>query len=227
MTQPEMWSRRLTTVVASQIARLRAERHMSAQQLADATATLGHPIPRSVIANLESGRRETLSVAELLVMARALDVAPVLLVFPVGHEAVAEPLPDAVVDTWRAAKWFTGESPLPLGAPGEEWSDRQRWEDSPMALFRDHEELVRRWVRANASMAGSADVGEQGWETPTERPDLMLIRVQEAEYQRRGIEDQIRRHRALIRREGLVPPALPGPMQYIGDDLAGGDRGQR
>lgn len=208
MTQIEPWSKRLTTVIAGQITRFRTERKMSAQQLADATGTLQHPIARSVIANLESGRRDAVSVAELLVLARALDVAPLLLVFPVGHDPVVEPLPNVVVNTWRAAKWFTGEAPLPLGAPGAEWEDRQRWEDSPLALFRDHEKLTGRWIRANSSMARAS--------TDQER-DL-------AHEARTSIAEQIHRHRTLIRREGFEPPELPAPLLDEVEEQADGQR---
>ena len=57
---------------------------MSVQKLADVTDELGMPIPRSVLANLESGRRETVTVAEVLVLAAALDVAPIDLICPSG-----------------------------------------------------------------------------------------------------------------------------------------------
>ena len=63
------------------------------QQLADRTAELGMPIPRSVLANLESGRRDTVSVAEVLVLAAALDVAPIELICPVGFDKQTEMLP--------------------------------------------------------------------------------------------------------------------------------------
>ncbi len=45
---------------------------MSAQDLADRCAEIGHPIPRNVIANMESGRRATLPLVDVLVLAEAL-----------------------------------------------------------------------------------------------------------------------------------------------------------
>jgi len=41
----------------------------------------------SVINNLETGRRASFGVAELLVVAKALDVGPVSLLFPLGRQA--------------------------------------------------------------------------------------------------------------------------------------------
>lgn len=77
---------------------------MSAQDLADETERLGHPIGRSVLANLENGRRPTLSVAELIVLAKALRVPPLLLLFPVGHVEEVELPPHGKVSTWFASQ---------------------------------------------------------------------------------------------------------------------------
>lgn len=81
---------------------------MSVQKLADVTDELGMPIPRSVLANLESGRRETVTVAEVLVLAAALDVAPIDLICPVGFDKQTEMLPGRAMDPLTARRWITG-----------------------------------------------------------------------------------------------------------------------
>src|SRR5690606_20596574 len=103
------WPTRLARTIAKQVQRIRTERKMSAQDLSDACTALGLPFSRSAIANFESGRRPTLSVAELLVLARALKVPPVLLVFPLGIHEESELSPGDVVDTWEAVQWFGGD----------------------------------------------------------------------------------------------------------------------
>ena len=70
------WSARLVGGVAAELRRLRTERKMSNQKLADACMEIGFDIPRAVLANLELRRRETITVPELLVIARGLDVPP-------------------------------------------------------------------------------------------------------------------------------------------------------
>jgi len=50
---------------------------MMAPQPANRTAELGYKLPRSVPANLKNERRDRTSVAELLILAAALDVPPV------------------------------------------------------------------------------------------------------------------------------------------------------
>jgi len=54
-------------------------------------------------------------VPERLVLSRALDVAPVLLLFPLGTEATAEIAPGLSLPTWDAVKWFSGEASEPVG----------------------------------------------------------------------------------------------------------------
>jgi transcriptional regulator with XRE-family HTH domain len=76
--------------------------------LADATAGLGYPITRSQIANYESGRKQSLDVAELMVLAAVLDVAPLELLFPGKASHPVERLPGSAVTTSDAISWFTG-----------------------------------------------------------------------------------------------------------------------
>ena len=104
---------------------------MSAQQLADRTRELGLHVIRSVIANLENGRRDNISVAELVILARALDVPPVLLLYPVGCEDTVEVSPGEQLPPWDALQWFTGASD----------------QDSVIQLFGMYYALARDWSR--------------------------------------------------------------------------------
>lgn len=110
MTQPSEpeWSTELALSVAAEVRRHRQAQGLSAQQLADRCAELGMPIQRSVIANMESGRRTTVTVAEVLVLAAALQVPPALLLLSVGHSEKVEILPRQFVDPLDAADWFVG-----------------------------------------------------------------------------------------------------------------------
>jgi transcriptional regulator with XRE-family HTH domain len=91
---------------------------MSMQQLADRTDELGMPIPQSVLANLESGRRETVSVAEVLILAAALNVAPVDLICPVGFDKAIELPAGHGMDPLIARRWFTGMWKLDIDDAG-------------------------------------------------------------------------------------------------------------
>jgi transcriptional regulator with XRE-family HTH domain len=110
MTQTD-WPAQVTARVAAAVRRFRRAKGMSAQELADACSDLGYEIPRNVIANLENGRRASVDLTEFLILAEALDVPPVLLLFPLGEVAVVEAFPGKEVATWEAASSFNGEWP--------------------------------------------------------------------------------------------------------------------
>jgi transcriptional regulator with XRE-family HTH domain len=106
------WAARITQAIAGEIRQRRTARGMSAEDLAAACADLGMPIQRSTLADLENGRRASISVAEWLAIAAALDVPPVMLLCPVGTADTAEVLPDTEAPAFRAAQWVAGEAPL-------------------------------------------------------------------------------------------------------------------
>ena len=71
-----------------------ARGHRSAKWLSDKTAELGYRISPTVIAKLDSGHRgSVLSVPELLVLAAALDIPPVALVYSPPYSEDVEVLP--------------------------------------------------------------------------------------------------------------------------------------
>ena len=61
---------------------------MSAAALSVACRKLGHDVPRSTLTNLENGRKATIPVHELVVIARALGVPPLDLLCPAGNDPV-------------------------------------------------------------------------------------------------------------------------------------------
>lgn len=65
-----------TETIAANLRTLRKERQWSAQGLSDRLLAAGVPIERSVIANLENGRRAAVSVHELLALADVFGVVP-------------------------------------------------------------------------------------------------------------------------------------------------------
>ena len=146
VTQNDDWSARVAWLVAREVRRYREGQRpkMSAQQLADRTAELGMPIPRSVLANLESGRRETVSVAEVLILAAALNVAPIELICPIGFDKRTEMLPGREMDPLDATRWFTGEQKLELRGADTRFRQPGAAEQSSTYLVEYHDELINR-----------------------------------------------------------------------------------
>jgi transcriptional regulator with XRE-family HTH domain len=108
MTQDPDWAEGVHQRIAQAIRSVR-EGRLTAQQLAEETKRLGHPISRSQIANYESGRKQSLDVAELLVIAGALGVSPMSLLFPGEPDEQVEMLPDRPTPTLWARAWFGGD----------------------------------------------------------------------------------------------------------------------
>lgn len=102
------WSAGITQRVGELVARYRRQGKLSAQAVADRCAALGMPsITRIVITRLENELRDSLTIPELMVIAAALDVPPMALIFPHGTEDI-EVLPGRHLDPWAAVVWFTG-----------------------------------------------------------------------------------------------------------------------
>lgn len=88
MNQPT-WPRTWTHAIGRQVAAARHAQGISAQALSDACGALGHDVPRSTLTNLENGRKATIPLDELVVIARALGVPPLDLLCPAGDDPVA------------------------------------------------------------------------------------------------------------------------------------------
>lgn len=107
MTQLD-WAESQAAVIAQEVRRLRGKR--SAQWLSDQTQELGYVVSRSVITDLENGRRKYVTTAELVVLARALNTIPIALMFPPQYGASFVVLPNMVnpVSGILALQWFSG-----------------------------------------------------------------------------------------------------------------------
>ncbi|MDT3397725.1 helix-turn-helix transcriptional regulator [Streptomyces sp. B1866] len=196
MTQDDLreWSAQLTAAVVAEVRRRRKELGMSAQDLADACDDLGHPIPRNVIANLESGRRSTLTVADLLVLGKALEVPPLWLLFPLDHAAQVKALPGEPTETWTAFTWATGE--------------KDSWHRKLCDLFRAHERANR--VIFNAWYQRPRDEEDQDSRTDGDSMAPWLS----GEQVTRALED-LRRVRTSMRIFSLPLPQLMPEISFI------------
>jgi len=108
MTQRENeWAAAWSTGIGQRIGAERRKAGLTGDQLAERTGELGYLIPRATIANIESGRREQVSVQEVAVLAAALGVPPTVLVFDVAAAEV-ELMPGRVEPGIAAAEWWAG-----------------------------------------------------------------------------------------------------------------------
>lgn len=88
---------------------------LTASELSRRTAELGYPISRGAIAKIESNSRSgKVDVAEVLVLAAALDIPPVLLLFPqFSTDGGAMVLPGVMTSEDEAVRWMSGGVAFP------------------------------------------------------------------------------------------------------------------
>jgi transcriptional regulator with XRE-family HTH domain len=214
------WGPAVVKSIASQVRRYRKERGMSVQQLADVCEQLGWPIKRTVLSNLESGYRETITVPELVVLATALGVPPIQLLYPVGAVEDVELLPGRTVPTEEAVLWFAGwhepfrdevKDRVGQGRHNpqtglHEWYETP-YEDAgaPIRLYAEHRVLLQEYEDAVQEAARRL-----GGDAPAAD-----YRVEVAEIRKR-IETALRAKRVeMSRREVAVLPDLPPELAHL------------
>jgi hypothetical protein len=241
------WQDRMTQAVADGIRRHRKELRISTQQLADRTAQLGLPIQRSVLANLENGRRGSVSVAELLILAAALGAAPMDLLYPVGLEEKIEMLPGRQADPLGIVSWFCGDSKLDLTGESTTLGQAKAGEESNVYLIKYHKGLIdklrtheagaaRASADALAGKAAAAEAAEAARVAEVTDPALRKAAddaaeafdrlLSEAAYRHASVEEwkifirePLLRTRAEMRRRGMLVPPVP-PELGLDEDAA-------
>lgn len=107
------WQKEMTDRIGQQVQALRGKR--TALWLSDRTEKLGMKISRSALSELENGKRKSISLAEFFVLAAALDVSPVALLFPEYPDGVVEFLPGIETSSFQASNWISGDQLLSNG----------------------------------------------------------------------------------------------------------------
>ncbi|GHB20374.1 transcriptional regulator [Streptomyces chryseus] len=189
------WVDQVMATVAAEVRRRRRELGWSAQDLADKCEEMGHPIPRNVIANMESRRRSNLPLVDVMVLAQALNTPPICLIYPVGYVDVVQRLPlQDSTSPLNALRWFTGEE-TELGA-----------DDDMLRYFRAHHAAQERlrsarrdeeYSRYHAETAPNAD----------RKAEALRSQARAAETAD-DAASRLRRIRAFIKEEGVTPPFL-------------------
>lgn len=196
------WVDRIKNNVAGEVRRRRKEMGWSAQRLAERCEELGHPIPRNVIANLESGRRANLPLVDVMILAAALYTSPICLIFPIGYVEETQELPFRhPISTWDAMRMFTGEEPGYYSDAGliPEFNRHA-------SLVRTIEAALREAERAGFAAETAANPAQR--EEAERKRDSYNAQVKEATWQLQMVRGQ-------IRDEAATPPELPPALADI------------
>jgi transcriptional regulator with XRE-family HTH domain len=114
------WELELSRRVGEAVQTRRKALKLTAQQLAQRTRDLGYPVSRVAISKIEGNLRAgKLDIAELLVLAVALEIPPALLLFPTFPDGTVELLPGSRPSTLKARAWICGDAPIPLRVHGD------------------------------------------------------------------------------------------------------------
>jgi hypothetical protein len=108
--------------VGEALAAARKRSGLSAVQLSARTRELGNPIHRVAITKLESGDRD-ITASELVVLALALDTAPIMLLYPGPYAREVELMRGVELTEFIAAQWFSGLHDHVPPAPGANFYD--------------------------------------------------------------------------------------------------------
>lgn len=92
------------------VQRRRSALGLSVQKVSDRTAALHYPITRVAITKIEGNKRSgKIDVAELLVLALALEIPPALLLFPDFPHELVEIAPGKRATSGAAVEWLAGQ----------------------------------------------------------------------------------------------------------------------
>jgi transcriptional regulator with XRE-family HTH domain len=189
------WSVNWTRVIGENVRSIRKARKLSTQSLSDiCSERVGYAVPRNTIVNLETGRKESLSVQELVVIALALDTPPVVLLYPLDQDveiAPGEPRNPFHAVEWFAGKWSAGEA-SELTDSGHPAADQLR-------VLRDYVEWAskaRYWARVRDVAATDPSQAAAPLEAAQGALDRALTLMSA--------------HRDRLLREGIQAPELPG-----------------
>lgn len=103
------WSEQLVSRFAARLRERRTDLRLSAQDLADRTEKLGHPVSRTAIADFELGRRkDRLMLGDALALAEALRMPFAALLYPHMPDGEVEVLPGVTTTSLSATQALIG-----------------------------------------------------------------------------------------------------------------------
>jgi transcriptional regulator with XRE-family HTH domain len=189
------WSGNWTRLIGQNVRAVRKRRKLSTLKLSElCTERVGFAVPRNTIVNLETGRKESLSVQELVALALALEPPPVMLLYPLDQDV--EIAPGVARSPLHAIEWFAGR--WNADTPSE-LTDSDRLVALELRDFRSYVEFslhAHKWTAAIDSVAGA--------------DDARAVELRRG-YQDRLAEalEQMSKHRDDLQRQGIEVPELP------------------
>jgi transcriptional regulator with XRE-family HTH domain len=225
----------LSDVVGERITTWRKRRGLNREALAERCAALGLHLTAESFTNIESGRRKdgvrrrTITIDELMVIARALNVPPILLIVPYPDKDNVELVPGEILATPEAVHWISGESSIGQ-TTGDAWVD---WVDtaSPVLFLRAYRkefdsymdlssQLVHAEQRAehlNARARNAESNNNENAQSVRLTANVQTAKVKALRTEFTGAEQRIADLRATMIDEGFPPPPLPSGFEHLAE----------
>lgn len=200
------WAGETAARIGRAIREQRQRARLTAAELSEKTAALGYQVNRVAISKLENGNRNgKFEITELIVLAEALNVPPILLLYPDIPDGAVEYRPGLEVDSWLAANIFTGEH--------TQHGDT-RTNALPLILMRQHDALLGEHKRASKARAEAEANAQKAGRPGDHAGDTKeffdareaLTELAHAENEQQRIEIQIARLRDAMRQIDITPP---------------------
>ncbi|WP_102160088.1 helix-turn-helix domain-containing protein [Zhihengliuella halotolerans] len=161
----EDWQKVLAGTVGRRVRHFREVAGMSAQKVADVcTHDLGFKLLRTTLANLEAGTRKNVTIGEVIAIAKALQVPPLSLLFPLEESTEVAYLPNSKTAPWEAWKAFAAGMDLGYGPDLHALPPQARQTHELASMYAALEANERVWGRLRAMAADrkmSSGVREQ------------------------------------------------------------------
>jgi transcriptional regulator with XRE-family HTH domain len=171
----------------------RKSRSLSTQRLSDLCAErVGFAVPRNTIVNLETGRKESISVQELVAIALALNTPPITLLYGLDREV--EIAPGQARNPFHAIEWFAGV-----------------WSASSMSELTEsdrHVSIELRSLRDYVQRANQAHQYAALIDSLTGDRDALELRI-DAQDRLDFALDQMSKLEEGLARDGIHPPEIP------------------
>jgi transcriptional regulator with XRE-family HTH domain len=151
------WAELDAARVGDEVKRLRGKQR-SGQWLSDRTDEIGHRLSRTMISELERGERKYVTTAELVVLAAALDTAPIALLYPAPYDEDIKFTPRRTMSKIAAVERFSGHRPDPLDPKAPD-DDGEYWHNlRDLTRARRIRELKQRRRNVAAQMKNLGDL---------------------------------------------------------------------
>lgn len=175
------WQVELAGRIGAAVAQWRKKRGLTAVELSEKTAALGYPVSRIAISKIEQGKRAgKMDLSELLVLARALAVPPVLLMYSDQMDGEVEAIPGQRISSFLALRWFSGEgipNPYVLPAPRQLQGNEspEAIENTSFLEAAEPLELARALFANRERLRGVMHLAARSDNTPEQHSEFMRI----------------------------------------------------